>query len=71
VKNKKFTFSKKGDYIDLTAEMDMIVGAAAYAAGVCNNLKWTPRLYHQPRLFSAFLGESTPVQPQVTLAVGR
>jgi len=65
VKNKKFTFSKKGDYIDLTAEMDMIVGAAAYAAGVCNNLKWTPRL------FSAFLGESTPVQPQVTLAVGR
>jgi len=34
--------SKAGDYIELRAEMDMIVGVTACAAGKCNNFKWTP-----------------------------
>jgi len=34
--------SKAGDYIELRAEMDMIVGIAACSAGTCNNFKWTP-----------------------------
>jgi uncharacterized protein len=34
--------SKPGDYIDLKAEMDMIVGVTACSAGLCNNFTWTP-----------------------------
>lgn len=34
--------SKAGDYIELKAEMDMIVGVTACSAGVCNNFNWTP-----------------------------
>lgn len=34
--------SKAGDYIELRAEMDMIVGVTACSAGTCNNFKWTP-----------------------------
>ena len=34
--------SKAGDYIELRAEMDMIVGVAACSAGLCNNYEWTP-----------------------------
>lgn len=34
--------SKAGDYIDLRAEMDMIVGLTACSAGACNNYTWTP-----------------------------
>jgi uncharacterized protein YcgI (DUF1989 family) len=30
-----------GDYIELRAEMDMIVGVTACSAGSCNNFKWT------------------------------
>jgi len=33
--------SKAGDYIELRAEMDMIVGITACSAGSCNNFKWT------------------------------
>jgi len=36
--------SKAGNYIDLKAEMDMIVAVAACCAGVCNNFQWTPIL---------------------------
>jgi len=34
--------SKAGDYIELRAEMDMIVGVTACSAGACNNFEWTP-----------------------------
>ncbi len=34
--------SKAGDYIELRAEMDMIVGITACSAGECNNFTWTP-----------------------------
>jgi len=34
--------SKAGDYIELQAEMDLIIGIAACAAGACNNYTWTP-----------------------------
>ena len=34
--------SKAGDYIDLLADMDLIVGVTACAAGVCNNYHCTP-----------------------------
>ena len=34
--------SKAGDYIDLKAEMDLIVALSACSAGLCNNFKWTP-----------------------------
>jgi uncharacterized protein YcgI (DUF1989 family) len=34
--------SKAGDFIDLRAEMDLIVGVTACSAGACNNFKWTP-----------------------------
>jgi len=34
--------SKAGDYIELRAEMNMIVGVTACSAGKCNNFKWTP-----------------------------
>ena len=34
--------SKAGDYIDLRAEMDMIVAVSACSAGACNNFAWTP-----------------------------
>ena len=34
--------SKAGDYIELRAEMDMIVGVTACSAGACNNYRWTP-----------------------------
>ena len=34
--------SKAGDFIELRAEMDMIVGVTACSAGSCNNFKWTP-----------------------------
>jgi len=34
--------SKAGDFIELRAEMDMIVGVTACSAGSCNNYKWTP-----------------------------
>lgn len=34
--------SKAGDYIDLRAEMDMIVAVTSCSAGTCNNFKWTP-----------------------------
>ncbi len=34
--------SKPGDYIDLRAEMDLIVGVTACAAGKCNNYHCTP-----------------------------
>lgn len=33
--------SKPGDYIDLRAEMELIVGIAACSAGLCNNYKCT------------------------------
>jgi len=34
--------SKAGDYIELRAEMDLVVGVTACSAGKCNNFKWTP-----------------------------
>jgi hypothetical protein len=34
--------SKAGDYIELRAEMDMIVGITACSAGTCNNFNWSP-----------------------------
>ena len=34
--------SKAGDYIDLRAEMDLIVGVSACSAGKCNNFRCTP-----------------------------
>jgi uncharacterized protein YcgI (DUF1989 family) len=34
--------SKAGDYMDLRAEMDVIVGVTACAAGKCNNYRCTP-----------------------------
>ena len=34
--------SKAGDYIDLRAEMDLIVGVTACSAGACNNYACTP-----------------------------
>lgn len=34
--------SKAGDYIELRAEMNMIVGVTACSAGTCNNFEWTP-----------------------------
>jgi uncharacterized protein YcgI (DUF1989 family) len=34
--------SKAGDYIELKAEMNMIVGVTACSAGTCNNFEWTP-----------------------------
>jgi len=34
--------SKAGDYIELMAEMNMIVGVTACSAGTCNNFEWTP-----------------------------
>jgi uncharacterized protein YcgI (DUF1989 family) len=34
--------SKAGDYIDLRAEMDLVVGVTACAAGKCNNYRCTP-----------------------------
>ena len=34
--------SKAGDYIELRAEMDMLVGVTACSAGACNNFEWTP-----------------------------
>ena len=34
--------SKAGDFIDLRAEMDLIVGASACSAGKCNNFRCTP-----------------------------
>jgi len=34
--------SKAGDYIELRAEMDMIVAVTSCSAGTCNNFKWTP-----------------------------
>ena len=34
--------SKAGDFIELRAEMDLIVGITACSAGVCNNFTWTP-----------------------------
>jgi uncharacterized protein YcgI (DUF1989 family) len=39
--------SKVGDFIDLKAEMDLIVGVTACLAGVYNNLKWTRRCRNQ------------------------
>ena len=34
--------SKAGEYIELRAEMDLIVGISACSAGLCNNFEWTP-----------------------------
>jgi hypothetical protein len=34
--------SKAGDYIDLSSEMDLIVGVSACSAGKCNNFRCTP-----------------------------
>ena len=34
--------SEAGDYIDLLAEMDMIVAVSVCPAGICNNYTWTP-----------------------------
>ena len=34
--------SKAGDYVDLRAEMDLIIGLSACAAGICNDFSWTP-----------------------------
>ena len=34
--------SKAGDYIDLRAEMDLIIGVTACSAGKCNNYRCTP-----------------------------
>lgn len=34
--------SKAGDYLEMRAEMDMVVGITACSAGACNNYKWTP-----------------------------
>ncbi len=34
--------SKAGDFIDLRAEMDLIVGVSACSAGKCNNFNCTP-----------------------------
>ncbi len=34
--------SKAGDFIDLKAEMDLIIGITACAAGKCNNYHCTP-----------------------------
>ena len=34
--------SKAGNYIDLRAEMDLIVGVSACSAGKCNNFRFTP-----------------------------
>jgi uncharacterized protein YcgI (DUF1989 family) len=33
--------SKAGDYVDLRAEMDLVVGIAACSAGTCNNCRCT------------------------------
>lgn len=38
----KSPLSKAGDYIELKAEMDLIVGVTACSAGTCNNFTWTP-----------------------------
>ena len=34
--------SKAGNYIELRAEMDLVVGLTSCSAGLCNNFKWTP-----------------------------
>ena len=34
--------SKAGDYVELRAEMDLVVGITACSAGACNNYYWTP-----------------------------
>jgi uncharacterized protein len=34
--------SKADDFIDLRAEMDMVVGVTACSAGICKNFEWTP-----------------------------
>lgn len=34
--------SRAGDYLELRAEMDLIVGISACSAGLCNNYSWTP-----------------------------
>ena len=34
--------SKAGDFIELRAEMDMIIGVTACSAWICNNFEWTP-----------------------------
>jgi hypothetical protein len=34
--------SKTGDYVDLKAEMDLIIGVTTCSAGLCNNFTWTP-----------------------------
>jgi uncharacterized protein YcgI (DUF1989 family) len=34
--------SKAGDFIELRAEMDLIVGVTACSAGKCNNFRCTP-----------------------------
>jgi len=34
--------SKASDYVDLSAEMDLVVGVSACAAGACNDFSWTP-----------------------------
>ena len=34
--------SKAGDYIELRAEMNLIVGITACSAGTCNNFTWSP-----------------------------
>ena len=34
--------SKAGDYVELRAEMDMVVAVTSCSAGTCNNFKWTP-----------------------------
>ena len=34
--------SEAGDFIDLRAEMDLIVGVSACSAGKCNNFRYTP-----------------------------
>jgi uncharacterized protein YcgI (DUF1989 family) len=34
--------SKAGDFIDLRAEMDLILGISACSAGKCNNFRYTP-----------------------------
>jgi uncharacterized protein YcgI (DUF1989 family) len=34
--------SRAGDYIELQARMDLIIGVAACSAGKCNNFRCTP-----------------------------
>jgi len=34
--------STAGNYVDLKAEMDLVVGVSACAAGICNDFSWTP-----------------------------